>query len=103
MIQFDSIEIIKFTNDNTTARRFSMSVDEYELRRSIRQEEEEEENCFDKIAFNRMSTACTESPLHQPERRKSNDLGDAMFDRMQTVAPLAQPLKQPKRRISDKI
>jgi hypothetical protein len=72
MIQFDSIEIIKFTDDNTMARRSSTSVDEYELLRSIRQdqeeEEDEEENRFEKIAFNRMSTTGTESPLHRPER-----------------------------------
>jgi hypothetical protein len=101
MIQFASTEIIKFADDNSTALRSSMSVDEFELQRSF--QEKEEDNRYEKIVFNRMSTTKTESPLHLPERQKSDDLGDffGMIDRNQTVAPaLDQPLKRPERRFS---
>jgi hypothetical protein len=124
-IQFDSIEIINFFKDNSTARRSSISVDEFELQRSIR--EQDEDNPFEKIVFNRMSTTNTESsPLHLPERRNSDDLLEfigiveefelqrsireqeenhplekTVFNRMSTTSTESSPLQLPERQKSD--
>jgi hypothetical protein len=96
-IQFDSIEIINFSNNNSTARRSSISVDEFELRRSIREQEQEENPFFESIVFNRMSISSTESssPMQLPERQKSDDL----LEFFGGDPPGHQPLKKrPERR-----